>query len=177
MKVKYILAPKLSRYVPSHAYDYTAYKKINYVLILHMCNITILTLQIMKNMLKINTSSFTLHADNAEDKLFWHQLAIFCRDRYMYTHKLPLFSSRLVWLIWIVLPTIIRRKCTDTENKSKRKRERNTNENDTNFLQVEPNLTGVFLSFYVDMLLDSKVNQHLPDLSYTYAITSCLIKI
>ena len=70
MKVKYILAPKLSRYVLSHAYDYTAYKKFNYVLILRMCNITILTLQIMKNMLKINTSSFTLHADNAEDKLF-----------------------------------------------------------------------------------------------------------
>ena len=39
MKVKYILAPKLSRFFAYHAYDYTAFKKFNHVLILHMCNI------------------------------------------------------------------------------------------------------------------------------------------
>ena len=60
-----------SRYVVNHPYDYTQRVKNLIIFQFYRCAtflrfiLTILTLQIMKDMLKINTPLFTLHADNA----------------------------------------------------------------------------------------------------------------
>ena len=114
---------------------------------------------------------------------FWHQLAIFCRSvtcilTNSFCFLLGSFDSSGLCCRRLFGENVRTRKIkvSGSVNEIRTKMIRITN-----FLNVEPNLIGVFLFFQcryslTQMSLDSKVNQHLPDLLYTYAITSCLIK-